>query len=112
MSESMQPQNSSAEVNGPCLHGGYLLRSILEELARIQSHDIILPTTTHGHIRLRCVTQPDPAPAALLDRLGIILPKRMRLVAHEAAPGHDRLNTQLQQECSANLLAKDIRHNK
>jgi hypothetical protein len=25
------------------------------------------------------VTQPDPAQAALLDRLGIILPKRMRL---------------------------------
>ena len=27
---------------------------------------------------LRCVTQPDPAQAALLDRLGIVLPKRMR----------------------------------
>jgi transposase len=59
-------------------------RTILEELARIQSHDVFLPTTTHGQIRLRCVTQPDPAKAALLDRLGIILPKRMRLVAHEA----------------------------
>jgi transposase len=53
-------------------------RTILEELARIQSHDVVLPTTTHGQIRLRCVTQPDPAQAALLDRLGIILPKRMR----------------------------------
>jgi hypothetical protein len=52
-------------------------RTILEELARIQSHDVVLPTT-HGQIRLRCVTQPDPAQAALLDRLGIILPKRMR----------------------------------
>jgi transposase len=59
-------------------------RTILEELARIQSHDVILPTTTHGQIRLRCVTQPDPAQAALLDRLGIILPKRMRLVAPSA----------------------------
>jgi transposase len=56
-------------------------RTILEELARIQSHDVVLPTTTHGQIRLRCVTQPDPAQAALLDRLGIILPKRMRLTA-------------------------------
>jgi hypothetical protein len=54
-------------------------RTILEELARIQSHDIVLPTTTHGNIRLRCVTQPDIAQAALLDRLGIVLPKRMRL---------------------------------
>ena len=53
-------------------------RTILEELARIQSHDVVLPTATHGQIRLRCVTQPDAAQAALLDRLGIILPKRMR----------------------------------
>jgi transposase len=53
-------------------------RTILEELARIQSHDVILPTATHGRIRLRCVTQPDAAQAALLDRLGIVLPKRMR----------------------------------
>jgi transposase len=54
-------------------------RTILEELARIQSHDVVLPTVSHGQIRLRCVTQPDPAQTALLDRLGIILPKRMRL---------------------------------
>jgi hypothetical protein len=54
-------------------------RTILEELARIQSHDVVLPTATHGHIRLRCVTQPDPAQAALLDRLGVALPKRMRI---------------------------------
>jgi len=58
-------------------------RTILEELARIQSHDVVLPTATHGEIRLRCVTQPDPAQAALLDRLGIVLPKRMRLAEHE-----------------------------
>jgi transposase len=58
-------------------------RTILEELTRIQSHDVVLPTATHGQIRLRCVTQPDPAQAALLDRLGIILPKRMRLAEHE-----------------------------
>jgi transposase len=58
-------------------------RTILEELARIQSHDVVLPTATHGQIRLRCVTQPDPAQAALLDRLGIVLPKRMRLAEPE-----------------------------
>ena len=58
-------------------------RTILEELARIQSHDVVLPTATHGQIRLRCVTQPDPAQAALLARLGIVLPKRMRLAEHE-----------------------------
>ena len=59
-------------------------RTILEELARIQSHDVVLPTTTRDQIRLRCVTQPDPAQAALLDRLGIILPKRMRIAEREA----------------------------
>jgi transposase len=59
-------------------------RTILEELARIQSHDVVLPTAAHGQIRLRCVTQPDAAQAALLDRLGVILPKRMRLAEHEA----------------------------
>lgn len=56
-------------------------RTILEEIARIQSHDVVLPTWDYGHIRLRCVTQPDPAQGALLDRLGIILPKRMRFSA-------------------------------
>jgi len=61
-------------------------RTILEELARIQSHDVVLPTSTHGQLRLRCVTQPDPAQAALLDRLGIALPKRMRLAEHEWRP--------------------------
>src|SRR6516165_3702572 len=58
-------------------------RIILEELARIQSHDVVLPAATLGQIRLRCVTQPDAAQAALLDRLGITLPKRMRLAEHE-----------------------------
>ena len=53
-------------------------RTVLDELARIQSHDVILPTTTHGDIRLRCIAQPDDAQALLLDRLGIVLPKRMR----------------------------------
>src|SRR6202051_1404947 len=57
-------------------------RTILEELARIQSHDVVLPTATNGQIRLRCVTHPDHAQAALLDRLGIVLPKRMRIAEH------------------------------
>jgi len=54
-------------------------RTILEELARIQSNDVILPTQAHGEIRLRCVTQPDAAQSALLERLGLVLPKRLRL---------------------------------
>ena len=58
-------------------------RTILEELARIQSHDVVLPTATYGQFRLRCVTQPDAAQAALLERLGIVLPKRMRLAEND-----------------------------
>jgi transposase len=54
-------------------------RTVLDEIARIQANDVVLPTATHGEIRLRCVTQPDPAQALLLERLGIVLPKRMRL---------------------------------
>jgi transposase len=57
-------------------------RTVLEELARIQSHDVVLPTPTHGDIRLRCITQPDAAQAVLLDRLGIVLPKRMPLAGY------------------------------
>src|ERR1700686_3247405 len=58
-------------------------RTIMEELKRIQSQDVVLPTATRGQIRLRCVTQPDAAQAALLNRLGIGLPKRMRLAEHD-----------------------------
>ena len=36
-----------------------------------------------GRIRLPCVTQPDPAQVALLDRLGVTLPKRMRLAEQD-----------------------------
>ncbi|HEY2873164.1 MAG TPA: IS1634 family transposase [Reyranella sp.] len=53
-------------------------RTVLDEMARLQSHDVILPTASHGDIRLRCIAQPDDAQAVLLERLGITLPKRMR----------------------------------
>jgi transposase len=56
-------------------------RTILEELGRIQSTDVVLPLQSGREIRLRCVVRPDPAQAALLDRLGLNLPKRLRLPA-------------------------------
>jgi hypothetical protein len=59
-------------------------RKDLTEPARLEN-DIILPTPTHGDIRLRCITQPDAAQAALLERLGIVLPKRMRLTELDLA---------------------------
>jgi DsbC/DsbD-like thiol-disulfide interchange protein len=54
---------------------------VLEEIKRIQCHDVCLPTSTHGEIRLRCVTQPDELQSLLLERLGITLPKRLRIDA-------------------------------
>jgi len=54
-------------------------RTILGELRRIQSTDVVLPTTDGRELRLRCVVRPDPAQAALLDRLGLDLPQRLRI---------------------------------
>lgn len=56
-------------------------RTILEELARIQSTDVVLPVVNGKEVRLRCVVRPDRAQAALLDRLGLTLPSRLRLPA-------------------------------
>jgi transposase len=55
-------------------------RTILEELRRLESADIILPTAEpHSReLRLRCVVRPDRPQAALLDRLGLRLPERLR----------------------------------
>lgn len=54
-------------------------RTILEELSRIQSTDVVLPLQSGREIRLRCIVRPDPAQEALLGRLGLTLPTRLRL---------------------------------
>lgn len=54
-------------------------RTILEELRRIQSTDVVLPTQDGRELRLRCVVRPDSAQTALLDRLGLDLPERLRI---------------------------------
>jgi len=58
-------------------------RTLLEELAKIKSGDVLLPTVSKDGqpkktIRLRCVTEPDPGQKVLLHRLGIELPRRLR----------------------------------
>jgi hypothetical protein len=60
-------------------------RTVLAELHRIQSADVVLPTLDGRELRLRCVVRPDPAQAALLDRLGLELPQRLR-IRPELAP--------------------------
>lgn len=61
-------------------------RTIPEELGRIQSTDIVLPTTDGRELRLRCVVRPDLAQARLLDRLGLVLPERLRLRSPGLSP--------------------------
>ncbi|MHC4493629.1 MAG: IS1634 family transposase, partial [Planctomycetota bacterium] len=53
-------------------------RTVLEEMRRIQSVDVVLPLESGREMRLRCVVRPDKAQAALLDRLGLELPRRLR----------------------------------
>lgn len=53
-------------------------RTVLEELQRIQSLDVVLPLENGREMRLRCVVQPDRAQKILIDRLGLRLPKRLR----------------------------------
>ena len=56
-------------------------RTVLDELASIQSTDVVLPTAgePRRELRIRCVVRPEPAQALLLDRLGLRLPERIRI---------------------------------
>jgi transposase len=57
-------------------------RTLLYELAKIKSGDIVLPARSRNGtaktIRLRHVTEPDEPQAVLLHRLGLELPRRLR----------------------------------
>jgi len=60
-------------------------RTLLDELAKIKSADVVLPVTSRcgsseKTVRLRCVTEPDEAQRILLHRLGLSLPRRLRRV--------------------------------
>ena len=56
-------------------------RTILDELGRIQSTDVVLPLADDPDrkLRLRCVVRPDRGQALLLDRLGLRLPERLKV---------------------------------
>jgi hypothetical protein len=61
---------------------------VLEELGHIQSADVVLPLVSNPgqELRLRCVVRPDKMQAALLDRLGLRLPERLRSPASPTGP--------------------------
>ena len=54
-------------------------RMILEELRQVQSADVVLPVVDGPEIKVRCVIKPNEAHAAILDRLGIELPRRLAI---------------------------------
>jgi len=57
---------------------GHGVRTVIEEFARIKAVEVILPTSTGRELRLWCVSEPDADQRVLLDRLGIVLPRRLR----------------------------------
>jgi transposase len=66
-------------------------RPLLDELAKIKSGDVVLPTHSAAGrpgrpVRLRCVTTPDAAQRTLLNRLGVKLPSRLRCLEEPAQP--------------------------
>jgi hypothetical protein len=54
-------------------------RTILDELRQVQSADVVLPIVDGRELKLRCVIKPSDAQAALLDRLGLELPRRLAI---------------------------------
>ena len=53
-------------------------RTVLEEMKRIHSVDVVLPLEDGRAMRVRCVAKPEKDTAALLSRLGLTLPTRLR----------------------------------
>jgi transposase len=53
------------------------VRTLIEEFARIKATDVLLRTSEGRDIKLCCVTRPDKAQEALLQRLGLRLPERL-----------------------------------
>jgi len=54
-------------------------RKVLDALQDIPCVDVILPLDDGREMQLRCIVRPDKAQAALLDRLGLELPERLRM---------------------------------
>ncbi|MBV8267538.1 MAG: hypothetical protein JO252_14530 [Planctomycetaceae bacterium] len=53
--------------------------ALLEEFARIEGIDVVLPTTAGRTVRPRCVVRHDTARTILLHHLSLELPQRLRI---------------------------------
>ena len=55
-------------------------RKVLDEIAKVQTVDVILPTRCGREIRKRCVAKPTEHQAILLHKLGLILPRSLEVI--------------------------------
>lgn len=69
-------------------------RTVIEEFAKIKAADVVLPTTAGRDVKLTCVTRPDKAQAAIIERLGLELPERL------GRPRWVRVPAEADPECS------------
>jgi len=58
---------------------GSSARTVLAEMKRLTTVDVILPTKDGRELRLRCVSEPDERLKTLLHHLGLQVPKRLAL---------------------------------
>jgi len=75
-------------------------RPLVEDLARVKSGDVILPTRDPDGrpgrtLRVRCVTAPDESQRVLLSRLGLALPERLRWQEEIPPPENPRHERQM-----------------
>lgn len=61
-------------------------RKVLDEIARIQAVDVILPTRSGVEIRKRCVSRPNEHQSILLYKLGLELPRSLELTDSPERP--------------------------
>ena len=65
----------------PCARAGLgdEPRRVVDEPKRIRAVDVVLPTRSGTEIRKRCIVRPTQHQAILLARLGLALPRRLKV---------------------------------
>jgi transposase len=58
---------------------GSSARTVYEEIQRLVTVDVTMPSADGRELRLRCVAEPDPRLKELLYRLGLTVPKRLAI---------------------------------
>lgn len=61
---------------------GRSTRKVLEELRGLKSMDVIVPTTEGTELKLKVISEPEPALKILLDRLNLKCPKRLKFYSN------------------------------